>query len=212
MTELDKMNSGQLFNQTDRKILLKMAKTYYYVRRLNQTSLLNQSRRNRLLKKIFAKIETPTYYVQSPIYVDYGFNTYIGKNFLSNYNLIIQDEGEVHIGDNVMIASNVVITTNLHPLTSQERNVRWVPNRFPHNHKGNYVYSKPIVIEDNVWICANVTVLPGVTIGKGSVIGAGSVVTRDIPANVLAFGTPCKVIRSISREDRLSFDNITGVN
>ena len=72
-----------------------MARTYYYVRQLNRTSLLNQSRRNRLLKKIFAKIETPTYYVQSPIYVDYGFNTYIGKNFLSNYNLIIQDEGEV---------------------------------------------------------------------------------------------------------------------
>ena len=189
-----------------------MARNYYYVRLLNRTSLLHQSRRNRSLKKIFAKIETPTYYVQSPIYVDYGFNTYIGKNVLSNYNLIIQDEGEVHIGDNVMIASNVVITTDLHPLTSQERNVHWVPNRFPHNHKGDYVYLKPIVIEDNDWICANVTVLPVVTIGKSSVIGAGSVVTRDIPANVLTFGTPCKVIRPISEEDRLSFDNILGVN
>lgn len=56
----------------------------------------------------------------------------------------------------------------------------------------------PIVIEDNVWLGVNVTVLKGITIGKNSVIGAGSVVTRDIPANVIAAGNPCKIIKEIN--------------
>ena len=55
--------------------------------------------------------------------------------------------------------------------------------------------SKPIVIEDNVWIGVNVLILKGVTIGHGSVIAAGSIVTRDIPCNCLAAGIPAKVIR-----------------
>ena len=123
MTEYEKIKAGQMFNQTDKSILFKMARTYWLVRRFNRTSLVSQPKRNRLLKKIFKRIDTPSYYVQSPLYVDYGFNTMIGKNFLSNYNLVIQDEGEVHIGDNVMIDPNVTITTNLHPLVASKRNV-----------------------------------------------------------------------------------------
>ena len=57
--------------------------------------------------------------------------------------------------------------------------------------------AKPITIGDNVWIGGNVVVLPGVTIGNNSVIGAGSVVTKDIPAGVIAYGNPCKVIRDV---------------
>lgn len=203
MTELEKMKAGLPFNQTDPQLLAKMARTYLLIRRLNRTSLLNQPMRNWLLKRIFGRIETPTYYVQSPLYVDYSFNTFIGRNFLSNYNLTIQDEGEVHIGDNVMIAPNVLLTTNLHPFSAQERIAQRVPNRFPHNHKGNYVYAKPIHIEDNVWICAGVIVCPGVTIGRNSIIGAGSVVTKDIPPGALAYGIPCEVIRSITSEDEI---------
>ena len=198
MTDYEKMNAGELFNQTDRSLLFKMARTYWLVRRFNRVSLINQPKRDRLLKKIFRHIDTPSYYVQSPLYVDYGFNTIIGKNFLSNYNLVIQDEGEVHIGDNVMIGPNVTITTNLHPLVASERNVCWVPNYFPSGHKGNYVYARPITIGDNVWICSNVTICPGITIGDNTVIGAGSVVTKDIPSRVLAYGVPCKVIRPIT--------------
>ena len=52
-----------------------------------------------------------------------------------------------------------------------------------------------------MWLGANVIVLPGVTIGENSVIGAGSVVTKDIPANVVAFGSPCKVYREINERD-----------
>ena len=120
---------------------------------------------------------------------------------MSNYYLVIQDEGEVHIGNHVMIGPNVTITTNMHPLVAEERNVSWVPNYFPSGHKGNYVYAKLITIGDNVWICVNVTICPGVSIGNGSVIGAGSVVTRDIPLGVLAYVIPCRKIRPITKAD-----------
>ena len=54
----------------------------------------------------------------------------------------------------------------------------------------------------NVWLGANVVVLPDVTIGENSVIGAGSIVTKDIPANCIAFGSPCKVYREINEHDK----------
>lgn len=55
--------------------------------------------------------------------------------------------------------------------------------------------NKPIIIKKNVWIGANVLILKGVTIGENSLIGAGSVVTKDIPANAVAAGNPCRVIK-----------------
>ena len=63
----------------------------------------------------------------------------------------------------------------------------------------------PITIGNNVWIGAQVCVLPGVTIGDNTVIGAGSVVNRDIPANVIAAGNPCRVIREITEEDKTKY-------
>ncbi len=204
MTDIEKMQAGMLFNQTNLRVLLKMTRGYLLMRKLNRTSMLNQGKRNRIMRKLFGSLAGKTFYVQSPLYVDYGHNIHIGKNFLSNFNLILQDEAEIRIGDNVMIASNVIITTDIHPLLSCERNVCWVPNKFPHNHKGVYVHAKPITIEDNVWICANTTVCAGVTIGKNSVIGAGSIVTRDIPPNVLAYGSPCRVIRELTEADKVA--------
>ena len=59
----------------------------------------------------------------------------------------------------------------------------------------NKEFGKPVRIGDHVWIGGNVTILPGVSIGDHSIIGAGSVVTKDIPANVIAVGNPCKVIK-----------------
>lgn len=62
-------------------------------------------------------------------------------------------------------------------------------------------YNLPVHIQDNVWLGAGCLVMPGVTIGENSVIGAGSVVTKDIPANVVAVGNPCRVLRDISEKD-----------
>ena len=63
-------------------------------------------------------------------------------------------------------------------------------------------YNMPVRIGRNCWLGAGVIVLPGVSIGDNAVIGAGSVVTRDVPANVLAVGNPCRVLREIGEHDR----------
>lgn len=203
VTELEKMVSGRLYDQGDTQIVLKMAKTYLRCNRLNRVSTLRQNKKYKILKKLLGSIDGAPYYVATPITIHYGFNTYIGKNFVINYNCILQDAGEIRIGDDVMLAPNVLLTTELHPLYAEERQVHSSPKSFLSNHLGNDEYTKPIKIGNNVWLCSNVTVCPGVTIGDNSVIGAGSVVTHDIPPNVLACGVPCEVIREITDEDLL---------
>ena len=129
--------------------------------------------------------------------------TYVGKNFLANYNFVLQDSAPIHIVDNVLIASNVTITTILHSRNADERAVQCVSQKFPKKNKGLYVRAKPITIGNNVWVCANTTICPGVTIGDNYVIGAGSIVTRDILPNVFACGAPCKPVKTLTDEEKL---------
>ena len=127
-------------------------------------------------------------WMEPPIHFAYGSNTYMGHHVYANFNLTVVDDGECHIGNYCMFAPNVVISTTGHPVHPSFRD------------KGAQ-FSLPVVIKDHVWIGSNVTIMPGVTIGENSVIGAGSVVTKDIPANVVAAGVPCKVMRPITDED-----------
>ena len=122
--------------------------------------------------------------IEQPFNCDYGYNISTGKNFFANFNLVILDEAPVTFGDNVFIAPNCAFYTAGHPLDPVERN------------KG-LEYARPITVGHNVWIGGNVCVLPGVSIGDNCVIGAGSVVVRDIPANSVAVGNPCKVIKRL---------------
>lgn len=202
-TEFEKMESGRIYNQADMEIVFKMAKGYLLCSKLNRTSMLRQTRRNRIIKKLFGYVGGEPYYIASPLYVQYGRNVSIGNNFVSNFNLVLLDGGKIDIGDNVMIAPNVVIATELHPMMAEERNVFITQKRFPSNYRGDYEYTKPVKIGNSVWICSNTTICPGVTIGDNSVIGAGSVVTRNIPANVFACGVPCRVVREINEEDKI---------
>ena len=95
---------------------------------------------------------------------------HIGDDFFGNVNLTFVDDVEIRIGNGVMIAPSVTLTTTGHPV-------------HPDLREDFRRFSEPIVIEDKVWIGSNAAVLPGVRIGYGSVIGAGSVVTRDMPAD-----------------------------
>jgi len=125
--------------------------------------------------------------IEAPFYCDYGYNIEIGENFYANYNLTILDVGKVIIGDNVQIGPNVAIYTAGHSIDPESR-------------KAGFGFGKGIEIGNCVWIGGNTCILPGVKIGDNSVIGAGSVVTKDIPANVVAVGNPCRVIRKVSEE------------
>lgn len=140
-----------------------------------------------IVKELFGSSENA--FVNPPFYCDYGFNIHVGKNFFCNYNCTFLDVAKITIGDNCFMASNVALYTAGHPIHPETRNTL-------------IEYGKPITIGDNVWIGGNVVINPGITIGSNTVIGAGSVVTKDIPEWVVAAGNPCKVIRSITDEDK----------
>ena len=133
--------------------------------------------------------------IHSPFRCDLGFNIHIGRNFVGNFNLSILDEAEVRIGDNVFIGPNCSLITIIHAFEPEQRNA-------------GVMAANPVTIGDNVWIAANVVVLPGVEIGDGAIIGAGSVVTKSIPANTLAAGNPCRVIREITEKDEVNVSSI----
>ena len=124
--------------------------------------------------------------VQQPLFCTYGYNTCVGDNFFLNVNGKLMDSGKITIGDNVFIAPNVCIVTEEHAMDVKQR-------------LEGLEYTHPVTIGNNVWICTGAIILPGVTIGDNSVIGAGSVVTKDIPANSLAVGNPCRVIRTLEQ-------------
>lgn len=96
-----------------------------------------------------------------------------------------------------MIASHVQIYTSAYPVLPQERLIFGREDTDPVFFR---TYARPVEIGDNVWIGGGCILLAGVTIGENSVIGAGSVVTRSIPANCVAAGNPCRVLRSLAGE------------
>lgn len=127
--------------------------------------------------------------VTPPFWCDYGYNITFGDYFYANHNMIITDGAKVTFGENVFVAPNCCFTTAEHALDPEQR-------------KAGIEIAKPITVGNNVWIGTGSTILAGVTIGDNAVIGAGSVVKRDIPANVIAVGVPCKVVREITEADR----------
>lgn len=140
--------------------------------------------RVKMLKEMFKDGEG--IWVEPPIYFCYGKHISIGKGSYINVNCSFIDDGMIEIGKAVMFGPGVAIATVGHPINPAMR---------------EYMYTDPVKIGDNCWIGANVTICPGVTIGENTVIGAGSVVTSDIPANVVAVGNPCKVLREINEDD-----------
>lgn len=139
-------------------------------------------------------------FLQGPITFHYGIHTQIGKNNFINFNFTCQDDGPVIIGDNCNFGPNVTIVTPQHPLLPQER--RWMLDE--NGAPAHLCYAQGVTIGNDCWIGANVTICPGVSIGDNVVIGAGSVVTRDIPADSVAAGVPCKVIRRLTEADSMA--------
>lgn len=140
-------------------------------------------------------------FLQGPVFFHYGKHTKIGRRCFFNYNFTCQDDAPVVIGDDCNFGPNVTVTTAMHPLLASER--RLMENA--HGEKQHLCYAKPVTIGKDCWFGANVLVCPGVVIGDNCVIGAGSVVTRDIPANSLAFGVPCRVSRTITAADSMVY-------
>ena len=184
MTEKEKRDLGQIYNPNyDEELINEMLKAKDLCYEYNNIKPSEIERRKGVIIKILGKVGKD-FRIEQPFLCDYGYNISVGDNFYANHGLVILDAAKVEIGDNVFIAPNCNIYTASHPIDTVERN------------KG-LEYANKVKIGNNVWIGGNVTILPGVTIGDNSTIGAGSVVTKDIPANVVAYGNPCRVAKNI---------------
>lgn len=187
MNVRERMKNGKLYFCTDPEIAREQLECLDRLYDFNQTRPSEMEKRQELLKSILAEVGENCY-VEPPLHANWGKNTHFGSNVYANFNLTLVDDGEIFIGSHTMIGPNVTPVATGHPVRPDLR------------YQGAQ-YSLPVHIGENVWIGANVTVLPGVTIGDNAVIGANSLVTKDIPANTVAYGSPCKVIREINERD-----------
>lgn len=185
----EKLHTGELYLPGDEEImseqLLCLEKLYDF----NATRPLEQEKRQKLLKEMFAEIGEDCY-IEPPLHANFGGkHVHFGNEVYANFNLTLVDDTHIYVGDSTMLGPNVVIATAGHPILPELR-------------EKAYQFNKAVHIGKNCWLGAGVLVMPGVTIGDNTVVGAGSVVTKDLPPNVIAVGNPCKVLREISDRDR----------
>ncbi len=185
-TEKQKMLAGELYLAADPALSAENKRASHLLRLYAQTTAATPDQRLQLLQSLFGRVgEHPQ--IVPPFHCDYGTNITIGDRFYMNYGGVILDCNTVHIGNDVLCAPYVQIYTAYHPT---DPTVRLTGREL----------AAPIRIGDNVWIGGGAIICPGVTIGDNTTIGAGSVVVSDIPANVVAVGNPCRVIRSAVTE------------
>lgn len=185
-TEKQKMLAGELYLAHDPELMAESKRARRLTRMYNATTEDEPDLRKQLLQELFGKIGEKIQ-IEPPFHCDYGSNIYVGNNFYMNYGCIILDCNTVHIGENVMCAPYVQIYTAYHPTNAKVR-------------LSGQELAAPISIGNNVWIGGGAIICPGVSIGDNTTIGAGSVVVKDIPANVVAVGNPCRVIRHLSND------------
>ena len=189
MTDYEKMHSGDIYNPSDDTIFEEQIKCLDRLYDFNMTRPTEMEKREKMLKEMLAEIGENCY-IEPPFHSNWGGkNVHLGKNVYFNFNATMVDDTHIYIGDYTMLGPNVVIATAGHPILPELR-------------EKALQFNLPVHIGKNCWLGAGVIVLPGVTIGDNTVIGAGSVVTKDIPANVVAVGNPCKVLREINEHDK----------
>lgn len=189
-TEKEKMITGEFYHPGDKQLVQDRLHCRELLWKIAQVPPSEREQRIAYFKDLFGQTGEKLW-LELTFSCDYGYNIHLGENFYANFNCVMLDVAPIYIGDNVMFAPNVGLYTATHPVHPISRN-------------SGLEYAKPITIGHNVWLGAGVIVNPGVTIGDNVVIGSGSVVTKDIPANVIAFGNPCKIVREITTADFLT--------
>lgn len=188
MTEREKMQAGMLYDaNNDEELCHSRNVCHDLCAEYNRMKNVCDWERRLFMTNLFEQLGENAEIVP-PFWCDYGHNIRAGKNLFVNFNCVILDEAKVTFGDYVFVSPNCGFYTAGHPMDAGRRNQ-------------GLEYARPITVGSDVWIGANTCVLPGVTIGSNVVIGAGSVVNRDIPDNSFAAGVPCRVIRTLTKED-----------
>ena len=189
MTLKEKMHSCELYQSLDEELVNWQLQCLDRLYEFNMTRPTEMDKREKLLKEMFAEIGEDCY-IEPPLHSNFGgHHVHFGNSVYANFNLTLVDDTHIYVGDHTMFGPNVVVATAGHPIVPELRELA-------------YQYNAPVHIGRNCWLGAGVIVLPGITIGDNSVIGAGSVVTKDIPANVVAVGNPCRVLREINEQDK----------
>lgn len=189
MSVRDKMHNGEIYNPSDPEIAAEQLKCLDRLYDFNMTRPTELEKRKKILKELFAEIGDGCY-IEPPFHANWGGrHVHFGKNIYANFNLTLVDDTHIYVGDGTMFGPNVTVATAGHPI-------------LPSLREKAYQYNMPVKIGKNCWLGAGTVVVPGVTIGDNCVIGAGSVVTRDIPANSVAMGVPCRPVREINEHDR----------
>lgn len=184
MTMRERIHSGKLFTDHCEGLPEDRKRAKYFMTEFNKSTQEDLEARFAAMKGLFGTAVDA--WIEPPFYCCYGTNITFGKSIYINFNCNFVDDGKITIGDKTMFGPAVTIATVGHPLNPNYR---------------EYMYTAPVIIGNNCWIGANVTICPGVTIGDNSVIGAGSVVVHDIPANCVAVGNPCRVLREFNEHD-----------
>lgn len=190
MSEMkEKLHTGALYFPNDNEIIQEQMACQDLLCDYNMTKPSETEKRAQLLQQMLGDCGENVY-IEAPFYANWGGrHCHFGKNVYVNYHLTCVDDTHIYIGDYTMIGPNVTIATAGHPI-------------LPRLREQAFQYNIPVTIGKNCWLGAGVIVMPGVTIGDNTVIGAGSIVTKDIPANVVAVGNPCCVLREINEHDK----------
>ena len=166
MREEEKIEKGILFFPGDPELKAIKLKTHNLNVDYNQTHEDEYEKRASILSEIIGKYGKGLF-IQGPIAFHYGKHTTIGDRFFANFNLTIQDDAAVTIGDDCNFGPNVTIVTPIHPMVASERNAMKTSD----GTQKRLCYAKPVKIGNSCWLGASVTVCPGVTIGDNCVIG-----------------------------------------
>jgi galactoside O-acetyltransferase len=186
---LDILHSGELYFPLAGEITELQTKCLEKLYDYNRTRPSEGEKREAMLREMFAEIGEGCY-IEPPFHANWGGRfVHFGKNVYANFGLTLVDDTHIYVGDFCMFGPHVTVATAGHPI-------------LPPLREQGLQYNAAVHIGKNCWIGAGALVMPGVTIGDNCVIGAGSVVTRDIPANVVAVGNPCRVLRPIGERDR----------
>lgn len=191
MTEWEKLQNGQIYNDFDNDLFQRRIAAKKLFRKYNKTEDEEVELRNQIMNDLFKHVGKDVW-IEPDFRCEFGKNITIEDNVYINFGCVILDCAEVTIGANTLLGPNIGLYPVNHAIDAEER-----------IHGG--CIGKPIHIGKNVWFGGDVKVLAGVTIGDNTIIGTGSIVTKDIPSNVIAVGNPCKVIREITEADKTDY-------
>ena len=179
-TEKEKMVRGALYDPGDPELAQDRARAQRFMAQYNQTTLNDAVLRRDLLEAHLGAIGARGA-IRAPIFIDYGYNIFVGDGVFMNYGCVLLDVCPIHIGHGCQIGPGVQLYTADHP-------------RDPAQRAAGLEMGKPVTIGTNVWIGGHAIIVPGVTIGDDAIVGAGSVVTRDVPAGGRVAGNPARAL------------------